>query len=93
MSQSIAGAVNSLLFGLLTILFVGLKLTGHIAWSWWWVLAPLWLPTIIILIVVGAFVLGVIVRASYKTKTPLSNKPSQEELDAYLKKYRESKTK
>ena len=28
--------------GLLTILFIGLKLTGHINWSWWWVLAPIW---------------------------------------------------
>lgn len=31
-------------FGLLTVLFIGLKLTGYIAWSWWWVLSPLWLP-------------------------------------------------
>ena len=23
-------------FGMLTILFIGLKLTGHIDWSWWW---------------------------------------------------------
>lgn len=30
--------------GLLTILFIALKLTGVIAWSWWWVLAPLWIP-------------------------------------------------
>ena len=30
-------------FTLLTILFIGLKLTGHIAWSWWWVLAPIWI--------------------------------------------------
>jgi hypothetical protein len=29
--------------GLLTILFIGLKLTGYITWSWWWVLSPLWL--------------------------------------------------
>ena len=31
--------------GLLTILFivfVTLKLTGYISWSWWWVTAPLW---------------------------------------------------
>lgn len=28
--------------GLLTILFIGLKLTGHIDWSWWLVLAPIW---------------------------------------------------
>ena len=25
---------------MLTILFIGLKLTGHIDWSWWWVLSP-----------------------------------------------------
>jgi hypothetical protein len=30
--------------GLLTVLFIGLKLTGHIAWSWLWVLSPLWIP-------------------------------------------------
>ena len=29
-------------FGLLTILFIGLKLTGYINWSWFWVLSPLW---------------------------------------------------
>ncbi len=27
---------------LLFLLFLGLKLTGHIDWSWWWVTAPLW---------------------------------------------------
>lgn len=31
-------------FGLLTILFIGLKLTGYITWSWVWVLSPLWIP-------------------------------------------------
>ncbi len=29
--------------GLLTVLFIGLKLTGYIAWSWWWVLSPIWI--------------------------------------------------
>jgi hypothetical protein len=29
--------------GLLTIVFMTLKLTGYIDWSWWWVLAPLWI--------------------------------------------------
>lgn len=29
--------------GLLTVLFIGLKLTGYISWSWWWVLSPLWI--------------------------------------------------
>jgi sterol desaturase/sphingolipid hydroxylase (fatty acid hydroxylase superfamily) len=31
-------------FGLLAIVFITLKLTGYITWSWWWVLAPLWAP-------------------------------------------------
>lgn len=30
--------------GALAILFIGLRLAGVIAWSWWWVLAPLWMP-------------------------------------------------
>lgn len=28
--------------GLLGVLFVGLKLTHYIDWSWWWVTAPFW---------------------------------------------------
>lgn len=30
--------------GLLALLFIGLKLGGIISWSWWYVLAPLWMP-------------------------------------------------
>ncbi|MFA6134006.1 MAG: hypothetical protein WC869_08340 [Phycisphaerae bacterium] len=29
--------------GLLTIVFIVLKLVGAIGWSWWWVLSPLWI--------------------------------------------------
>jgi len=39
-SNSSSGGVSFL--GLLTIVFVYLKLTGSISWSWWWVLSPLW---------------------------------------------------
>ena len=28
---------------LLVLLFIGLKLTGHIDWSWVWVLSPFWI--------------------------------------------------
>jgi hypothetical protein len=31
-------------FGMLTILFIGLKLTGFIDWSWWLVLLPILIP-------------------------------------------------
>jgi hypothetical protein len=34
--------------GLLTIVFITLKLTNYIDWSWWWVLAPLWIPIVLI---------------------------------------------
>ena len=30
------------LFGMLGIVFVALKLMGHINWSWWWVMLPFW---------------------------------------------------
>ena len=34
--------------GLLTIVFIVLKLIGVINWSWVWVLAPLWIPIALI---------------------------------------------
>lgn len=38
--------------GLLTIVFIVLKLCHVIEWSWLWVLAPLWISTILGLIIV-----------------------------------------
>ena len=38
-------------FGLLTLLFIGLKLGGVITWSWLWVLAPLWIPVALVIII------------------------------------------
>ena len=35
---------------LLTIAFIVLKLCNVITWSWWWVLAPLWIPVAIIIL-------------------------------------------
>lgn len=43
--------------GLLTVLFIALKLTGTIGWPWLWVLAPLWIPIallVIVMIVIAA---------------------------------------
>lgn len=37
--------------GLLTILFIGLKLAGIITWSWFWVLSPLLADIAIVLII------------------------------------------
>ncbi len=35
----------------LFIVFLVLKLTGVIGWSWWWVTAPLWIPAAFLLAV------------------------------------------
>jgi hypothetical protein len=45
--------------GILTLIFITLKLTGHIAWSWWWVLSPLWIPVAIVLLI--AIIFGIFV--------------------------------
>ena len=47
--------------GLLSIVFIVLKLCGIIHWSWLWVLAPLWMPTAIVLFVlIIILIIGII---------------------------------
>ncbi len=36
--------------GALFLVFLVLKLTGVIAWSWWWITAPLWIPFLILIV-------------------------------------------
>lgn len=43
--------------GLLLIVFIVLRLTNVIKWSWLWVLAPLWVPIILFVIIFAVFVL------------------------------------
>ena len=43
-------------FGFMFLIFMTLKLTGYIDWSWWWVTSPLWIPLatlVAVLLVVG----------------------------------------
>lgn len=47
---------------MLGLLFIALKLTGHITWSWWWVLAPFWAGFALALVIV----LGIIAHESIK---------------------------
>ncbi len=37
----------------LTLMFVVLKLTNNISWSWIWVLSPIWISLILIALVFG----------------------------------------
>jgi hypothetical protein len=41
----------------LFLIFLVLKLTGTITWSWLWVLAPIWIPAALCLIIVIASIL------------------------------------
>lgn len=41
---------------LLFLVFLVLKLTGTITWSWWWVTAPLWMPFAAFLGFIGIFI-------------------------------------
>lgn len=38
---------------LLVVVFIVLKLCGVIKWSWIWVLAPFWIPIILIVIIIS----------------------------------------
>lgn len=42
--------------GILLVLFIALKLLGVIAWSWLWVLSPLWIGLLLWLLIVGAMI-------------------------------------
>jgi hypothetical protein len=59
-SSSTSGGIG--FTGLLTIVFITLKLLGYINWSWWWVLSPIWISIgVIILILIIAGVIALIV--------------------------------
>ena len=49
MSNSSSSSSGIGFFGLLTVLFIGLKLTNVITWSWWLVLMPLYGPALLLI--------------------------------------------
>lgn len=59
MSNNTSSASGGIGFpGLLTVLFIGLKLTGHITWPWVWVLSPLWISALLAIAILGfAFII------------------------------------
>lgn len=69
------------LTGVLFIVFLVLKLTGTINWSWLWVLSPIWIPIAIFIGFTLIFILIFIVAIAFghnpnKLKTMLSKKDS-----------------
>ena len=65
--------------GILFLIFLTLKLTNNINWSWWWVTSPIWIPlciAIIIFLVVFIFFLiwGILLLLSKKDPDIIKNK-------------------
>ena len=52
-NNSSAGGIGFV--GLLTLLFIALKLMKVITWSWVWVLSPIWITTLIVVLVLVGF--------------------------------------
>ncbi len=49
--------------GLLGVAFVILKLTGVIAWSWWWVTCPFWGGAALAIIVLALLFVFALIKA------------------------------
>jgi uncharacterized membrane protein YdbT with pleckstrin-like domain len=54
-SSSSSGGIG--FTGLLTIVFIVLKLTKVIDWSWWWVLSPVWISIGIVVVILAFYLL------------------------------------
>lgn len=51
------------------IVFIILKLVGVIAWSWWWVLSPFWIPLgLALVIAIVSWVAILIIKYKYDKK-------------------------
>ena len=64
MASSKSGGISFL--GMLTILFIAFKLLNIIDWSWIWVLAPIWIPTVLAIIILIIWFIGFIILAVRK---------------------------
>lgn len=51
---------------ILLIVFITLKLTGTIAWSWWWVMSPFWIPLVLVVIAGVLWVVSAGLRNGWK---------------------------
>ena len=52
MSSSSSSSSGISFTGALTVLFIGLKLTHVINWSWWWVLSPIWISALFVFAII-----------------------------------------
>ena len=54
MNNNKSNSSNGIGLGMiLFLIFMTLKLTGNITWSWWYVTLPLWGPLLLVLVIMG----------------------------------------
>ena len=63
-SQSNGLGLGTVLF----LIFMTLKLTKTIDWSWWWVTAPLWIPIVLISGALAIALFGVFIASALKNR-------------------------
>ena len=82
MSNSTASSSGIGFTGLLTVLFIGLKLTNYITWIWWWVISTLWIGLAIglIFMVIGLLIVAMASIIVSKTKTRAQTSSFQKKL-------------
>lgn len=67
--------------GALFLIFLILKLTSVIAWSWWWVFSPFWAYVVLILVIV----LGLCILRLLETPQERHIREARESIDALVK--------
>lgn len=53
--------INTSICTVLLVVFITLKLCNLITWSWLWVLAPLWIPIALVLVIYFGFLIMTVV--------------------------------
>ena len=74
--------------GLLTLVFITLKLTNYIDWSWWWVLSPLWIGVAVFLLILAIGIIAI--AATHEDNSPKKSN-FQERLEEMAKQRRGEK--
>lgn len=66
MSETNTKSVSLKLDMILFLIFLVLKLTDLIDWSWWWVTSPLWLPLLFLVVLAIVTIVGESIRSALR---------------------------
>ena len=61
-TKSVSLKLDMILF----LIFLVLKLTDNIDWSWWWVTSPIWLPLVFVIVFSIVVIVGESIRNAFR---------------------------